>query len=202
MAGDMATSLLGATASSQRSQALRAGFAVALVGSGVLMGIAMERAGGTAAVALTSQEPLPAGIAEGLEGYTQLFSNMDASVLPRVFHKQMSMSALENENNLSSFQVMDYSGLEDMLQMFTDVFAGRKPESSLPKDLRGLKGATMIGATTPVTHYRLGPNEYVTEIYDTLARDGKVLVAFHTNLHWIKTTDGWRIKDKIYATLP
>ena len=55
MAGDMATSLLGTTASPQRSQALRAGFALALVGSGVLMGIAMERAGATAAIALTSR---------------------------------------------------------------------------------------------------------------------------------------------------
>ncbi|CAE7490196.1 unnamed protein product [Symbiodinium natans] len=204
MVKDMATSLLGADAGPRPQLVRRVGFAVALLLSGMLVGTALEkaRADGRPTTILASQEPLPAGILEGLEGYTKLFTTMDASLLPSVFHKTVSMSALADEKDLGSFQVMDYKGLKSMLDMFYDVFQGKKPWSSLPAEFQSMKGAVMIGATSPVRHYSLGPNEYVTEIYDRFVRSGEVVVSFHTNLHWINTVDGWRIKDKIYATLP
>ena len=190
---DLATSLLGAR------ERPRFGFAVALLLAGALVGTMVEKA--RAGPQLLVTEPVPAEIMEGLQGYREMFTKMDKSLLPKVFHKQMSMSGLKKEDDLSSFDVLDYAGLEAMLDSFHSVFEGKKPWSSLPPEFQDFKGAVMIDATPPVKHYSLGPNEYVTEIHDKFARDGEVLVAWHTNLHWIKTPDGWRIKDKIYATL-
>ena len=192
---ELATSLLGAR---ERPRLGAAALLLAGALAGALVGTALQpRAGPQVLVA----EPLPLGIMEGLQGYSEMFTKMDKSLLPKVFHQQMSMSGLQKEDDLSSFQVLDYKGLESMLDMFAAVFEGKKPWSTLPAEFQGMKGAVMLGATSPVKHFRLGPNEYVTEIYDKFAKNGEVLVAWHTNLHWIKTPDGWRIKDKIYSTL-
>ena len=153
-------------------------------------------------LALAAEE-VPSGIHEGLEIYMKLFPSFDPKLLPELFHEKMSMSALMNESDLHSFTVFDYEKLKGFLAMAYPVASGQQPVSTLPAEFQPIIGLTLFNALPTVKHYRVGPSVYVTLIKDMMKTpSGQVVTRFRTNLHWIKTPAGWRIKDKIYATLP
>lgn len=156
-----------------------------------------------AAHLVSSHQAIPSGILDGLELYSTLFTTYDVELLPKVFHEKMSMSFLGNESDLSSFEVWDFEGSKKFMEPLFQVTSGKKPLSALPANMQPLVGLKLLNAIPPVKHYKLGPSTWVTQIHD-MNKDpsGNVVAHYSTNLHWIKTPAGWRIKDKFFATFP
>mmetsp|Transcript_31224 Transcript_31224/g.57073 ORF Transcript_31224/g.57073 Transcript_31224/m.57073 type:complete len:218 (-) Transcript_31224:97-750(-) len=150
-------------------------------------------------VSLAAQAPLPSGVEDGLKAYEELFTSWDPAMVSKVFHPKFSITNADPPDSLT-FTVGYYKDMEELFDMIAAVRSGKKSEDTVPEELKPfVKPFKLYNAYPPMRQYALGENIHVTEINDKANLGDGTTVAFISNLHWVKTSEGWRMIDKVYT---